>query len=79
GYEHIKEGNKLGRLLAEHYFMMITDKVEEIYADDVLDRLDKLNDTFPGIDQRVPQHMIASFLGITPVHLSRLRSSRVLK
>ncbi|MGP8217304.1 MAG: Crp/Fnr family transcriptional regulator [Bacteroidia bacterium] len=79
GYEHTKEGNKLGRLIAEHYFMMISDKVEEIYANDVLDRFDKLNDTFPGIHQRVPQHMIASFLGITPVHLSRLKSSQVLK
>jgi CRP-like cAMP-binding protein len=79
GYEHIKEGDKLGRLIAEHYFMMIADKVEEIYADDILERFDKLNDTFPGIDQRVPQHMIASFLGITAVHLSRLRSSRALK
>jgi CRP-like cAMP-binding protein len=79
GYEHIREGNKLGRLLAEHYFMLITDKVEEIYAEDILRRLDKLNDKFPDIDQRVPQHMIASFLGITPVHLSRLKSSRVLK
>jgi CRP-like cAMP-binding protein len=79
GYEHTKEGNKLGRLIAEHYFMMISDKVEEIYANDILDRLDKLNETFPGLHQRVPQHMIASFLGITPVHLSRLKSSQVLK
>jgi CRP-like cAMP-binding protein len=79
GYEHIKEGNKLGRLIAEHYFMMITDKVEDIYADNILGRLDKLHHQFPGIDQRVPQHMIASFLGITAVHFSRLKSSRAIK
>jgi CRP-like cAMP-binding protein len=79
GYECIKDGNKMGRLIAEHYFMMLSDRIEEIYADDILARLDKLNECFPGIHQRVPQHMIASFLGVTPVHLSRLKSAQLQK
>jgi CRP-like cAMP-binding protein len=33
----------------------------------------KLIATYPDIVQRVPQHMIASFLGITPETLSRIR------
>ncbi len=32
-----------------------------------------LKGIYPGIIQRVPQHMIASFLGITPETLSRIR------
>lgn len=79
GYEQVKDGNKLGRIIAENYFMMAVDKLEEMYSGDILERFDKLNDTFPGIHQRVPQHMIASYLGITPVHLSRLRSAQVQK
>jgi CRP-like cAMP-binding protein len=29
--------------------------------------------TYPGIAQRVPQHMLASYLGITPETVSRIR------
>ncbi|HZI68961.1 MAG TPA: Crp/Fnr family transcriptional regulator, partial [Hanamia sp.] len=44
----------------------LTESAEEQYK--------KLLDTFPTCLQRVPQHMIASFLGITPETLSRIRS-----
>ncbi|MNX90852.1 hypothetical protein D3C86_1229170 [compost metagenome] len=33
---------------------------------------------FPDLMQRVPQHILASFLGITPVSLSRIRK-RIVK
>jgi CRP-like cAMP-binding protein len=44
----------------------------------VIDRLDKLDQNFPNIHQRVPQYMIASYLGITPVYLSNLKKKRKL-
>ena len=31
----------------------------------------------PGIEQKIPQHILASFMGITPVSLSRIRKRRI--
>jgi CRP-like cAMP-binding protein len=39
-------------------------------------RYEELLKNFPQILQRVPQHYIASYLGITPVSLSRIRNRR---
>lgn len=40
------------------------------------ERYNDFIDTYPSIVQRVPQHMLASFLGITPETLSRIRKGR---
>lgn len=39
-------------------------------------RYEELLKEYPNIVQRVPQHYIASYLGITPVSLSRIRNRR---
>jgi CRP-like cAMP-binding protein len=76
GYAHWKEGQKLGRLIAEYYFSYQDNRLKGLYNLSVKERYDQIQDIFPNILNRVPQHMIASYLGISPVHLSRLRSSK---
>ncbi len=39
----------------------------------------KLTNNYPDIVQRVPQHMIASYLGITPETLSRIRKQIAIR
>ncbi len=41
-----------------------------------LERLNWLRERFPNIENRIPHYYIASFLGITPTSLSRLRHHR---
>ncbi|QNA45606.1 Crp/Fnr family transcriptional regulator [Lacibacter sediminis] len=76
GYQNLKEGNKLGRLIAEFYFVYQDDRIKNLYARTAKERYDSITDIFPDIHNRVPQHMIASYLGVTPVHLSRLKKQK---
>jgi CRP-like cAMP-binding protein len=76
GYQHLKEGQKMGRLIAEYYFIYQDDRIKNMYARTPKERYDNISAVFPNIHNRVPQHMIASYLGITPVHLSRLKKER---
>ncbi|MEL7341047.1 MAG: Crp/Fnr family transcriptional regulator [Bacteroidota bacterium] len=73
GYQHMADGNKLGRTIAEYYFVYQDHRIKNFYARTPKERYDEIDHIFPNIHNRVPQHMIASYLGITPVHLSRLK------
>ncbi|MEL7532972.1 MAG: Crp/Fnr family transcriptional regulator [Bacteroidota bacterium] len=73
GYQNMAEGDKLGRLIAEFYFIYQDNRIKNFYARTPKERYDEIEQVFPNIHNRVPQHMIASYLGISPVHLSRLK------
>jgi CRP-like cAMP-binding protein len=79
GYAHLNQGEKLGRLVAEYYFIYQDNRIKNLYARTPKQRYDTITEVFPNIHNRVPQHMIASYLGITPVHLSRLKKSEISK
>lgn len=75
GYKHLKEGEKIGRLIAEYYFIYQDNRIKNTYCRTPKERYDNISSIFPNIHNRVPQHMIASYLGISSVHLSRLKKS----
>ena len=73
GYQHLAEGEKLGRLIAEYYFIYQDHRLQNQYVRNPKERYDSIGEVFPNIHNRVPQHMIASYLGITPEFLSKIR------
>jgi len=75
GYKNLNEGEKLGRIIAEFYFIYLDTRIQHLYTLTPKKRYDLMNNIFPNIHNRVPQHMIASYLGITPVHLSRIKKA----
>ena len=79
GYQHLKEGDKLGRSIAEYYFIYNDNRIKNIYIVPPKDRYDAIESVFPNIHNRVSQRLIASYLGITPIHLSRLKKAERAK
>jgi CRP-like cAMP-binding protein len=73
GYAHLAQGDKLGRTIAEFYFLYFDNRLKNQYVFTPAQRYENIAQIFPNIHNRVPQHMIASYLGISPVHLSRLK------
>ena len=73
GYANMNEGQKLGRLIAEYYFVYLDTRIQHLYTLSPIERYNLMSEIFPNIHNRVAQHMIASYLGITPIHLSRIK------
>ena len=74
--EDFKYGDRMGRYLAEAHVIELVNFLVDRDTKTLLERYNNLEKIFPKIHQRVPQHMIASYLGTTPVHLSRIKKSR---
>jgi CRP-like cAMP-binding protein len=69
---------RFGRLVAEHYICCYDDRVTAFITQSPEERYTALEQTAIGVFQRVPQHFIANFLGITPVSLSRIRKRTLI-
>ena len=64
---------RFGRLISEHYLICYEDRVASFVTQTPEERYLQLLSTGREILQRMPQHYIANYLGITPVSLSRIR------
>jgi CRP-like cAMP-binding protein len=70
---------RFGRLVAEHYICCYEDRISSFILETPEERYLKMLKTDPDIMQRVPQHYVANYLGITPVSLSRIRKRTVFQ
>lgn len=78
-YSNLKNADKMGRIIAEYYFIYLDNRINNLYTQSPVERYINISQLFPDIHNRAPQHMIASYLGITPVHLSRLKKELLNK
>jgi CRP-like cAMP-binding protein len=67
--------DKLGRLMAEQIYLQWHEKSKSLLMDDATERYLKLIKSRPHLPQRVPQYLVAEYLGITPESLSRIRKT----
>jgi CRP/FNR family transcriptional regulator, anaerobic regulatory protein len=61
--------------LSEKSFVSIATRIAELLRLDAQERYARFQRDFSHLEQRIPQYYIASFLGITPQSLSRIRKN----
>jgi CRP/FNR family transcriptional regulator, anaerobic regulatory protein len=72
-YEQYPVWQKYGRLLAEHLFIQVAERSHRLLYHSPEENYLKLMEDRPDIIERIPQQYIASYLGIQPESLSRIR------
>jgi CRP/FNR family transcriptional regulator, anaerobic regulatory protein len=73
GYERAAVWQKFGRLIAEYILVFATNRNKSLLYNSPEERYLLLMKDRPKVMERVPQHYIASYLGIKPESLSRIR------
>ena len=66
--------SEIGRITAEYAFLLIEDRMRLLHTESLETKYQWMMDNFPLVFQRVPQYHIASFLGVKPQSLSRIRA-----
>lgn len=72
-YSTCPDIERASRILAEQFFIQKEEREIEIVLLDADKRYDIFKKEFPQLEQLIPQYQIASYLGITPTQLSRIR------
>lgn len=78
-YRQVPEANAIGRLVAEQMFIEVCLRSSGKGASDIDQQYRNLMLHKPWLMQRVPQYMIASYLGVTPEAFSRIKARATKK
>jgi CRP-like cAMP-binding protein len=75
-YDKHKRIERLGRLIAENLYLTVSRRLDSFMFASPAERYEELVRRNSRLLQDVPQYMIASYLGIKPETLSRIRSRK---
>jgi CRP-like cAMP-binding protein len=78
-YTKSSKFEQMGRLIGEYYILMLHNQLSSFLLDSPEERYVKLVEDFPDLLNRVPLQYIASYIGVTPVSLSRIRKRIITK
>lgn len=76
-YIQVAKFDRIFRVLIENSFVTLQNRLLQNISSTAEDRYNSFIEVYPHLSNRLPQTQIASFLGITPEFLSRLRNRRV--
>ena len=72
-YRNVAAGERFGRLIAQEIFLDSIQQLASFYSDKPAVRYQDFVHRFPHLVGRLPQYYIASYVGIEPQSLSRIR------
>jgi CRP-like cAMP-binding protein len=72
-YQSVQGGERFGRLVIEQVFIGLLQALGSLYTDTPENRYKRLLKEHPDLLQRVSQYHIASYVGVKPQSLSRIR------
>ena len=69
----LKNANLLGRIIIEHRFIIMVNQLLTVHRYNPEDRYRYFLEHYKDLTQRIPQYLIASYVGVKPQSLSRIR------
>lgn len=78
-YDRVPKLERFFRMLLQRAYVASVDRIYSNLSKPATQRYHEFIEKYPLLEQRVPNHQIASFLGITPQSLSRIRSQNIPK
>jgi CRP-like cAMP-binding protein len=72
-YANVREGERFGRMAIEKVFMQLLKDINSFYTETPELRYQRFIENHADLQQRVSQYHIASFVGVKPQSLSRIR------
>jgi CRP-like cAMP-binding protein len=73
-YRKVPATERHFRLLIQNAYIASTKRISSTLLKTAADRYSEFLQRYPELEQRLPNHQIASYLGITPQSLSRIRA-----
>jgi len=77
-YREVRHGEKFGRIGIEQVFINVMRQMTSLYTDKPQIRYQRFMEAYFDIAQRIPQYYIASYVGVKPQSLSRIRKRLIL-
>lgn len=72
-FNDFRNGNKFGRCVLEHRFGVVVNQLLSLYMHSPEERYLNFIAQYSDLSQRIPQYLIASYIGVKPQSLSRIR------
>lgn len=72
-FNSTNNGNLIGRRIIEHRFEIMVNQLLAIYMQNNEERYQNFIKHYSDLSQRIPQYLIASYVGVKPESLSRIR------